>query len=125
MSSSKYEVATPPASAPATRPGDPLHAKSPSYPRRVHVDERGELRRCSAAGRGKIAEARASSTCSATVGRPCPASSGLYAQMLGARDQVAEAVRRMPIEAGCLYEEDKHRLHEAVAALERLFKEWA
>ena len=48
----------------------------------------------------------------------------LYAQMLGARDQVAEAARRMPMETGDLYEEDHHRLEEAVAALDRVFKNW-
>ena len=48
----------------------------------------------------------------------------LYAQMLGARDQVAEAARRLPGETGDLYEEDKHRLEEGVAALDRVLKLW-
>jgi hypothetical protein len=48
----------------------------------------------------------------------------LFAQMLGARDQVADAARRLPMEVGELYEEDKHRLEEAVAALDRVFKRW-
>ena len=45
--------------------------------------------------------------------------------MLGARDQIAEAVRRLPMEVGGLYEEDRHRLDEAVAALERLSRTWS
>jgi hypothetical protein len=48
----------------------------------------------------------------------------LYAQMLGARDQVADAARRLPGEVGDLYEEDKHRLEVAVAALERVIAKW-
>jgi len=44
--------------------------------------------------------------------------------MLGARDQVFDAARRLPGETGELYEEDKHRLEEAVAALDRVFKLW-
>ena len=45
-------------------------------------------------------------------------------QMQGARDQVADAVRRLPMETNDLYEEDRHRLEEAVAALTRLFERW-
>ena len=48
----------------------------------------------------------------------------IYAQMLGARDQVSDAVKRMPLETGGLYEEDHHRVEEAVAALDRLFVKW-
>jgi hypothetical protein len=44
--------------------------------------------------------------------------------MLGARDQVADAARRLPSETGDLYEEDKHRLEQAVAALDRVLREW-
>lgn len=124
MSSSKYEVATPPASAPATRPGDPLHARSPSYPRRIHVDERAELEAMLRGWEGRIGQARAKlDVLGANPDRP--RYERTYAQMLGARDQIAEAVRRMPMEVGGLYEEDRHRLDEAVAALERLFKEWS
>jgi hypothetical protein len=53
-----------------------------------------------------------------------PALERLFAQMLGARDQVAEAARRLPMETGDLYDEDKHRLEEAVAALERVVQKW-
>jgi hypothetical protein len=48
----------------------------------------------------------------------------LYAQMLGARDQVADAARRLPMETGDLYAEDKHRLEAGVAALDRIFQKW-
>jgi len=46
-------------------------------------------------------------------------------QMQGARDQIADSVRRLPMETYDLYEEDRHRLDEAVAALDRLFERWA
>ncbi len=48
----------------------------------------------------------------------------ILAQMSGARDQIADAARRLPMEVGDLYEEDKHHLEEAVAAIERLFTRW-
>ena len=48
----------------------------------------------------------------------------LYAQMLGCRDQLSESVRRMPSECGDIYEEDKHKLDQAVAALDRVFAKW-
>ena len=53
-----------------------------------------------------------------------PAFERIYAQMLGSRDQVADAVRRLPQETGDLYKEDHHRVDEAIAALDRLFQKW-
>jgi len=47
-----------------------------------------------------------------------------YHQMLGARDQVAESRRRMPLETGDLYHEDKERVEQAMAALDRLSRSW-
>lgn len=114
--SSSYDI------LPAHAPRQPL-AKNPSYPQRVHVKERAELQGILAHWDAKIAEARrkldvlGQSADRATFDR-------LYAQMLGSRDQIAHAVSRMPMETGDLYEEDEHRLHQAVAALERIFKRW-
>ena len=45
--------------------------------------------------------------------------------MQGALDQIADAVHRLPGEVGDLYEEDKHRLEEAKAALDRMLARWA
>ena len=120
--SSNYEL-VPPESAPDTRPGDPSHAKSPSYPQRVHLDERSSLEATLASWDSRIAGARKKLD---VVRSPAdrPRFERLYAQMLGSRDQIAEAVRRLPMEVGGLYKEDKHRLDEAVAALERIFKRW-
>jgi hypothetical protein len=93
--------------------------KNPSYPQRVHVHERarwqGVLLQCDE----RIAAARAKLG-GVARGPNRAALERLFAQMLGACDQVAEAARRLPTETGELYREDRHRLEEAVAALERV-----
>jgi hypothetical protein len=48
----------------------------------------------------------------------------LYHQMLGARDQIAESRRRLPLETGGLYREDKERFKQAMAAFDRLWQSW-
>ena len=103
-------------------PSQPAHPqKSPTYPQRVHVRERAQWQAVLKTWEDRIAEARRSLD---SRGAGHPAHDRLYAQMLGARDQIADAARRLPMEVGELYEEDKHRLEEAVAALERLFDRW-
>lgn len=94
--------------------------KSPSYPSRTHVNERAQWRALLELWDGRIAQAQAE------LGDAVPDSDRgrLFAQMLGARDQIADAARRLPMEVGDLYEEDHHRLNEAVAALERIFARW-
>ena len=101
--------------------GDPR--KNPSYPQRGHIHERaqweGVLQQCE----DRLAAARAK--LNGTSSGPNKAVfERLFAQMLGARDQVAEAARRLPMETGDLYAEDKHRLEEAVAALDRVCQKW-
>ncbi|WP_145271576.1 hypothetical protein [Tautonia plasticadhaerens] len=116
--SSNYDL------APAeTAPARSLVPKNPSYPQRVHVSQRPELEATLRRWDARIAEARRKLD---VLGQSAerPKYDRLYAQMLGARDQLSEAVRRMPMEAGYLFEEDEHKLHEAVAALERLFRKW-
>jgi hypothetical protein len=97
--------------------------KNPSYPQRVHIHERahwqGVLQQCEE----RVAAARARWSRESN-GPNRAAFERLFAQMVGARDQVAEAVRRLPMETGELYDEDKHRLEEAVAALDRVFQKW-
>jgi hypothetical protein len=100
-------------------PKDPW--KSPSYPHRIHAGERprwqAELKKWD----DRVLVARRDLERSSPAD---PAKQKLFAQMLGARDQIADAVRRLPGEVGDLYEEDHHRLTEAVAALQRLFDRW-
>lgn len=104
-----------------SQPADPN--KSPTYPQRVHARERGQWQTVLKTWEDRIAGARR------VLDAPGyradrPALERMFAQMLGARDQVADAVRRLPMEVGDLYNEDKHRLDQAVAALERLFARW-
>jgi hypothetical protein len=96
---------------------------SPTYPQRVHLKERPALEELLRKWDARIAEASQKFT-AVTAGPADESKRKLYFQMLGARDQLAEAVRRLPMETGHLYEEDRLRLKEAVAALERLFKQW-
>ncbi len=90
--------------------------RSPTYPQRVHIRERAHWQEVLKTWSDRIEAAIASNA------SPSEPARKLFAQMLGARDQIFDAARRMPMEVGDLYEEDHHRLEEAVAALERLFE---
>lgn len=101
----------------------PNPLKNPSYPQRVHIQERAQWQGVLKTCEDRIAGARQKlNVLGASPARA--AFERLFAQMLGARDQVADAARRLPGETGELYHEDKHRLEEAVAALDRLFNAW-
>ncbi|WP_169972647.1 hypothetical protein [Tautonia rosea] len=104
-------------------PPRPVLPKNPSYPQRVHLKERPELEAILQHWDQRIAEARRKLD---VLGNAPERASydRMYAQMLGSRDQIAHCVSRMPMETGDLYAEDEHRLHEAVAALERIFQRW-
>ncbi len=97
--------------------------KSPTYPQRVHLAERPRWQALLRGWEERVAAARLG-----MAERPLASrrdiNERLLAQMLGSIDQLADAVRRLPMEVGHLYEEDHHRADEAVAALERLFKRW-
>jgi hypothetical protein len=93
---------------------------NPSYPQRVHLGERPALEALLRSWDERIIAARAE----LPTRSDRAAAERLLVQMDGARDQIADAVRRMPMEVGDLYAEDKHRLDEAVHALERLFDRW-
>jgi hypothetical protein len=104
-----------------TEPVNPL--KNPTYPQRVHLHERAQWQDVLKGVEDRISKARQKLDVIGT-GANRAAFERLYSQMLGARDQVADAVRRMPTETGDLYAEDRHRVEEAVAALDRVFKRW-
>ncbi|WP_435010027.1 hypothetical protein P12x_001247 [Tundrisphaera lichenicola] len=97
--------------------------KNPSYPAREHLLEKPHWLSVLQGVESKLAVYRqklgvlGNDPRKATYER-------IYAQMTGARDQVAAAVKRLPQETGHLYEEDHHRVDEAVAALERLVQKW-
>lgn len=107
----------------ATPPSGSKPVKNPSYPQRNHFGERQMLEDTLCSWEQKIGTVAEKLSVLATH----PDRTGyerLFHQMMGARDQVAEAVRRMPLETGALDEEDRERLHSAIAALERLFQKW-
>jgi hypothetical protein len=106
---------------PSPRPTVPF--KSPTYPPRVHFDERAELEQRLRSIEERIQAVRRK--LDLLGNQPERAElERLYFQMLGARDQVAEEVRRLPLETGALYDEDKERYEEAVAAFERVYRRW-
>ena len=107
-----------PHSAPAHNP-----FKSPTYPPRVHFPERDALQESLRSCEQRIQAIRQKLD---TLGNHPQRDvyERIYHQMLGARDQVAEAVRRLPGETGALYDEDKERYEQAVAACERVFGRW-
>jgi len=97
--------------------------KNPSYPQRAHLREKPHWQSVLKTCEDRLATARQKlQSLGVDAGRP--AFERIYAQMLGARDQVADAVKRLPQETGDLYEEDHHRVDDAVAALDLLFRRW-
>ena len=115
-----------PAGAPIVTPTDPAtpsSQKNPSYPQRVHLKEKPHWEALLKTWNDRVTEAGKKLAISKDGGDH-DSRERIHAQMLGARDQIADAVRRLPMEVGSLYEEDRRRAEEAVAALERLFKRW-
>src|SRR5271157_3051054 len=107
-----------PSSPPACDP-----CRNPSYPQRTHFAERPQLEETLRSWEQKISNVTGKLT--ALGNHPGRTTyERLFHQMQGARDQMAEAVRRMPLETGALYEEDRERFEAAVAALGRLFQSW-
>jgi hypothetical protein len=103
------------------RAADPYH--NPSYPKRTHFNEAAELhdavRRCD-----ERLESVYQTLFTLADGARKPDVVRLYHQLQGARDQIAETARRMPLEAGELYREDKERFDQATAAFERMWGRW-
>ena len=96
---------------------------TPPTPSRDHILERAELEKAVRSCTDRINSAR--QKLNSVVNHPKQASFvRLYLQMLGARDQLAESARRMPLETGDLYHEDKERFKQALAALDRLWQSW-
>jgi hypothetical protein len=97
--------------------------KSPTYPQRSHFHERGALEERLRSYEERIQAVR--QDLDGLGSHPRRADyERIYHQMLGARDQIAEAIRRLPLETGALYDEDKERYEQAAAALERAFVRW-
>jgi hypothetical protein len=97
--------------------------RNPSYPQRTHYGEKQHLEETVRTWDEKIAEVARHLTALGTTSSRTTLER-LYHQMLGARDQIAEAARRMPMETGDLYEQDRQRFQTGIAALERLRRQW-
>ena len=97
--------------------------RNPSYPQRAHLGERPHLEETLRSWEQKLSSVAGKLT--ALGNHPGRATyERLFHQMQGARDQMAEAVRRMPLETGVLYEEDRERFEAAAASLGRLSRSW-
>ena len=102
---------------------DPNH--SPTYPQRVHLHERGQQkRRCDLADQQLELNTLQKLNVLANHAEK-PRFVRLYQQMQGARDQVADAVRRLPLEVGGLYDEDHERFQNGMEAMERIGRKWS
>lgn len=104
------------------RPAVPF--KSPTYPVRNHFGERAALEQQLRSIDERIQAARRKLDVMSHNHADRPSLERIYFQMLGARDQVTEGVRRLPLETGALYDEDHERYAEAVAAFDRVYKRW-
>jgi hypothetical protein len=121
VSASSHDLETKLAIATGPRSSDPFH--NPTYPVRDHVLESAELTQTVRSCSERVSSAR--QKLNSVANDPKQAIfARLYFQMLGARDQLAESARRMPLETGDLYHEDKERFEQAKAALERLWQRW-
>lgn len=97
--------------------------KSPSYPPRVHFHEREALQATLRSCEERLKGIR--QRLDLLGNHPQRAAhERVYFQMIGARDQVADTVRRLPLETGALYDEDKERYEIAMAAFDRVFRRW-
>ncbi len=108
--------------APTTTTPNPY--KNPSYPQRIHLGERQALLAILQSCDDRLDGFRQKLD---VVGKRAdrPTYERLFLQLQGARDQVADAVRRLPLEAGSLYHEDRERLQAASEAFDRLAKRWS
>ena len=97
--------------------------QNPSYPQRVHLSEKPHWQSVLQKVEDALVVARQKLNVLGNDAKR-PAFEKIYAQMLGSRDQIAQAVKRLPLETGHLYEEDHHRVDNAVEALDRLFQKW-
>jgi hypothetical protein len=102
---------------------EPSPYRNPSYPPRVHFSERKQLEEALRSCDQRLESARQKLNVLANHADK-PRFVRLYHQLQGARDQVAAAVRRLPLEVGGLYGEDHERFHNAMEASEQTWRRW-
>lgn len=96
---------------------------NPSYPHRVHTDERARWNSLQREWAERV-DAAAKKLESLKNGPKGEEAHRLFVQMSGSLDQIAEAALRLPTEVGSIYDEDRHLMHEAEVALKRLYDRW-
>lgn len=107
--------------AEGSRPAQPF--RNPAYPQRDHFTERSHLEEVLRSFDQRLETAFQKLNVLANHADK-PRFLRLYHQMQGARDQVAETTRRLPLEVGGLYDEDHERFEHAVEAFERTWRRW-
>ena len=118
MSSSPAVSSAARQAAPALSP-----LKNPSYPARTHFGEMPALAARLKACDDKLAAVRKKAALLTSHAKRAEYEK-FVVQMQGARDQIADAVYRMPREAGALYEEDRERLEVAERSFAFLLRRW-
>jgi hypothetical protein len=113
------ETGTTPATA--ARPVDSY--RNPSYPQRVHLQDRARLEQALRTCDERLSSALQKLNALANHAQK-DGFVRLFHQLQGARDQVAEAARRMPLEVGSLYHEDEERFKQAMDAVDRISRVW-
>jgi hypothetical protein len=98
--------------------------KNPSYPPRVYFHEREALQASLRSCEERLQGIRKRLDLLGGNHPQKAAHERVFFQMQGARDQVADTVRRMPLETGALHEEDKERYEIAIAAFDRAYRSW-
>jgi hypothetical protein len=121
VSSSPLSLETSAGPAAGSPQADPN--RNPTYPQRIHLDERGQLEQALRSCDQRLGSALQKLNVLANHSEK-PRLVRLYHQMQGARDQVAEAVRRLPLEVGGLYHEDRERFQNALDAMDRIGRRW-
>jgi hypothetical protein len=119
--SSSQNVETSTAPTAGSLPSNPYH--NPSYPERTHLLDGTQLEIALRSCNERINSALQKLNALASHAQK-PLFVCLFHQMQGARDQAAEAVRRIPLEAGDLYHEDQERFQQAMEALDRVWQRW-
>jgi hypothetical protein len=97
--------------------------RNPAYPQRNHFTERAHLEGVLQSFDQRLESASQKLNLLANHADK-PRFLRLYHQLQGARDQVAETARRLPLEVGGLYHEDHERFEQAVEAFERTWRRW-
>jgi hypothetical protein len=97
--------------------------KSPTYPKRNHTTEGPKWQDVLATWDAKIEPLVKAIPAGTSLGE-MGEKGRVLAQMIGSRDQIRDAARRLPQQVTHLYHEDQERLEFAVAALERLFQKY-